>query len=92
MEGAKIELEILKSSKEEIEARIGSMTLVEILRVYLNKDPAVSFAAWKREHPSEKPILKVATKGKTAKKAISDAIASITKELDKTEEAFKKMK
>ncbi|MEK6840466.1 MAG: RpoL/Rpb11 RNA polymerase subunit family protein [Nanoarchaeota archaeon] len=85
-------LEILKISKDEIEARIGSMTLVEILRVYLNKDSSVSFAAWKREHPSEKPILKVTTKGKTAKKAISDAVASIIKDLDKTEEAFKKMK
>ena len=87
-----MELEILKSSKDEIEVRIWSMTIVEILRVYLNKDPAVSFAAWKREHPSEKPILKVTTKGKTAKKAISDAIASITKDLDKAEESFKKMK
>ena len=87
-----MELEILKSSKDEIEVRIGSMTIVEILRVYLNKDPAVSFTAWKREHPSEKPILKVTTKGKTAKKAISDAIASITKDLDKAEESFKKMK
>ena len=87
-----MELEILKSSKDEIEVRIGSMTIVEILRVYLNKDPAVSFAAWKREHPSEKPILKVTTKGKTAKKAISDAVASITKDLDKIEVDFKKLK
>lgn len=87
-----IELEILKSSKDEIEVRLGNMTLVEILRVYLNKDPAVSFAAWKREHPSEKPILRVTTEGKTAKKAINDAIASITKELDKIEADFKKMK
>lgn len=87
-----VELEILKSSKDEIEVRIGSMTLVEILRVYLNKDPSVSFAAWKREHPSEKPILKVITKGKTAKKAISDAVSSITKELDKIESDFKKLK
>ncbi|MEK6847512.1 MAG: RpoL/Rpb11 RNA polymerase subunit family protein [Nanoarchaeota archaeon] len=87
-----IELEILKSSKDEIEVRLGNMTLVEILRVYLNKDPAVSFAAWKREHPSEKPILRVTTEGKTAKKAINDAIASITKELDKIEADFKKLK
>jgi len=87
-----IKLEILKSSKDEIEVRLGSMTLVEILRVYLNKDPAVSFAAWKREHPSEKPILKVTTKGKTAKKAISDAVASVTKDLDKIEADFKKLK
>ena len=87
-----IELEVLKSSKDEIEVRLGNMTLVEILRVYLNKDPAVSFAAWKREHPSEKPILRVTTEGKTAKKAINDAIASITKELDKIEADFKKLK
>lgn len=87
-----MELEILKSSKDEIEVRLGNMTLVEILRVYLNKDPAVSFSAWKREHPSEKPILKVVTKGKTAKKAISDAVASIVKDLDKIEADFKKLK
>ena len=92
MEGVKLELEILKSSKDEIEVRIGNMTLVEILRVYLNKDPAVSFAAWKREHPSEKPILKVIAKGKTAKKAISDAVSSIVKDLDKIEADFKKLK
>ncbi len=87
-----MELEILKSSKEEIEVRLGNMTLVEILRVYLNKDPSVSFSAWKREHPSEKPILKVITKGKSAKKAISDAVASIVKDLDKIETDFKKLK
>lgn len=87
-----IKLEILKNSKEEIEVRLGSMTIVEILRVYLNKDPAVSFAAWKREHPSERPILRVTTKGKTAKKAISDAVAAIGKELDKIEADFKKLK
>lgn len=87
-----MELEILKSSKEEIEVRLGNMTLVEILRVYLNKDPAVSFSAWKREHPSEKPILKITTKGKSAKKAISDAVESIIKDLDKIEADFKKLK
>ncbi len=87
-----MELEILKSSKEEIEVRLENLTLVEILRVYLNKDSGVSFAAWKREHPSEKPILKVVTKGKTAKKAIADAVKEITKDLDKIESDFKKMK
>lgn len=87
-----MELEILKSSKDEIEVRLPNMTLVEILRVYLNKDPSVSFSAWKREHPSEKPILKVTTKGKTAKKAISDAVDAIVKDLDKIEADFKKLK
>ena len=87
-----MELEILKNEKDEIEVRLPNLTLVEILRVYLNKDDSVTFAAWKREHPSEKPILKVQTKGKTAKKAINDAIAAITKDLDKIEDNFKKLK
>lgn len=87
-----MEIEILKSSNDEIEVRLENLTLVEILRVYLNKDSGVSFAAWKREHPSEKPILKVMTKGKTAKKAIADAVKEITKDLDKIESDFKKIK
>ena len=87
-----MDIEILKGSKDEMEVRLENVTLVEILRVYLNKDDSVSFTAWKREHPSEKPILKVQTKGKTAKKAISDAVSAIEKDLDKIEENFKKMK
>ena len=87
-----MDIEILKGSRDEMEVRLPNITLVEILRVYLNKDDSVSFAAWKREHPSEKPILKVQTKGKTAKKAINDAVASIEKDLDKIEENFKKIK
>lgn len=85
-------MNILKDSKEEIEVEMESLTLVEILRVYLNKDSAVTFAAWKREHPTKKPILAVKTKGKTAKKAINDAIDSITKDLEKVEDDFKKLK
>jgi len=87
-----MEIKILKSSKDEIEVEIESLTIVEILRVYLNKDSAVDFAAWKRKHPTEKPILKVKTKGKTAKKAITDAVGSIGKDLDKTLNDFKKLK
>ena len=87
-----MDLEILNSSKEEIEAKLPNLTLVEILRVYLNKDSSVTFAAWRREHPSERPILKVKTKGKTAKKAIADAVDAITKDLDKIEADFKKLK
>lgn len=85
-------MNILKESKEELEAELESLTIAEILRVYLNKDSAVTFVAWKREHPTKKPILSVKTKGKTPKKAISDAISAITKDLDKVEEDFKKLK
>ena len=87
-----MEINVLKSSKDEIELELGSVTIVEILRVYLNKDSSVTFAAWKRKHPTEKPILLVKTKGKTAKKAISDAVNSITKDLDKLDSDFKKLK
>ena len=87
-----MEMNILKDSKEEIEVEIESLTMVEILRVYLNKDSAVTFVAWKREHPTKKPVLAVKTKGKTPKKAISDAIAAITKDLDNIEADFKKLK
>ncbi|GBE20526.1 DNA-directed RNA polymerase subunit L [archaeon BMS3Abin17] len=87
-----MELNILKSTKDELEVQLESLTIVEILRVYLNKDSSVSFAAWKREHPTEMPILAVKTKGKAAKKAVADAVNSITKELDKVAGDFKKLK
>ena len=87
-----MELKILKNSKEELEVELENLTLVELLRVYLNKDSGVSFAAWRRDHPSEKPILKITTKGKTAKKALSDAVSAVVKDLDNLEDEFKKMK
>jgi DNA-directed RNA polymerase subunit L len=87
-----MEMKILKNSKEEIEVEFESLTISEILRVYLNKDSAVTFAAWKRIHPTENPILTVKTKGKSAKKAVNDAVLAITKDLDKTLDDFKKIK
>jgi DNA-directed RNA polymerase subunit L len=87
-----MEMNILKSDKNEIELEIESITIVEILRVYLNKDPSVTFTAWRREHPTKKPLLLVKTKGKTAKKAIDDAVSAIGKDLDKLDAEFKKMK
>ena len=87
-----MEIKIINSSKDEIEAEIGNLTIAEILRVYLNKDSDVSFAAWKRTHPTQNPILKVQTKGKTAKKAINDAVSAITKDLDSFEKDFLNMK
>mgnify|MGYP001409724372 CR=1 FL=1 len=87
-----MELNILKNSKDELEIEFENLTMAEILRVYLNKDSAVTFVAWKRKHPTSKPILLVKTKGKTVKKAINDAISSLEKELDKLESDFKKAK
>ena len=87
-----MEMKVLRNEKDEIEVELGSITIAEILRVYLNKDSGVTFAAWKREHPTKSPILLVKTKGKTAKKAVGDAVTSITKDLDKIEGDFKQLK
>lgn len=87
-----MDINILKSSKDEMEVELENLAIAELLRVYLNKDSSVIFAAWKRDHPSEKPILAVKTKGKTVKKALNDAIVLIIKNLDKLEGDFKKMK
>ena len=87
-----MEMKVLTSAKDEMEVELDSITLVEILRVYLNKDSAVTFAAWKQEHPTKNPILRVTTKGKSATKAINDAVAAVTKDLDKVLADFKKLK
>ena len=83
-------MEILKQDKESIEVQLENLTLAEILRVYLNKNSDVKFAAWKREHSTKKPIL--AVNAKNTKKAIKDAVSEITKDLDKIEKDFSKMK
>jgi len=87
-----MEVKILRENKNELELELESLSIAEILRVYLNKDNEVTFAAWKREHPTKKPILLVKTKGKSPKKAIDEAISLITKELDVIESDFKKLK
>jgi len=87
-----MEIKVLESSKDELKLEAESLTIVEILRVYLNKDSDVTFAAWRRDHPTENPVLLVKTKGKTAKKAVSDAVNAIVKDLDKIESDFKKLK
>jgi len=87
-----MEVNVLKSAKDEIEVELGNITIAEILRVYLNKNSDVSFAAWRREHPTKKPKLLVKTKGKSAKKVIADAVKSIEKDLDKLSDDFKKLK
>ena len=86
-----MEINILKESKDELEFEIDGLTIAEILKVYLNQDSSVEFAAWKQVHPTEKPIVLVRTKGKTAKKAVHDAINVITKELDRLEKDFDKL-
>ncbi len=86
-----MEIEVLKDVKNELEIKIGNLTVAEILREYLHKDSDVIFAAWRREHPSEPCILRVETKGKTAKKAVNDALEAISKDANKIAADVKKI-
>jgi len=87
-----MEVKYLKDEKNEAEIEINSITIAEILRDCLSEDESVSFVAWRREHPTKNPILKINTKGKSARKAVSDAIARIEKEADKLVDDLKKSK
>ena len=82
----------LKDEKDDAEIEMDNATIVELLRVYLAKDESVSFVAWRREHPTKNPILKIKTKGKTVRKALEDAVKQIEKEADKLLDDFKKSK
>jgi len=57
-----MEINVLKESKEEIEIELDNLTIVEILRVYLNKDTGVTFVAWRRNHPTENPRILIKTR------------------------------
>ncbi len=81
--------EIVKQEKNELEVKLDNPTIAEILRVYLNKEE-VDFAAWRKEHPSKPVIIKIQTSNKTVKKAVSDAVASIKKDLEKISSNLKK--
>ncbi len=83
-------IKILEQEKDSIKVEIDSLTIAEILRVYLNKNSSVSFAAWRRNHPTENPILSV--KAKNPKKVIKDAVSTITKDLDKVSKDFSGLK
>ena len=87
-----MEIKILKDEKNELEVQMDNQTVAEVVRVYLNEDDSVKLGVWKREHYSRPLVLKVITEGKTAKKALSDAIAKVRKDLDKYSDEFKKAK
>jgi len=80
----------LKDEKNEADIELDNPTVAEILRVYLAKDENVTFVAWKREHPTKNPTIKIKTSGKTVKKVLQDAVESLEKDLDKIQSEFKK--
>jgi len=84
-----MEIEILKEDKNELELKIDNLTLAEVLRVYLNKQ-GIEFAAWRREHPSKPAVFRIKASGKTAKKAVSEAVAEINADCKKLLSVMKK--
>ncbi|MEX0932818.1 MAG: RpoL/Rpb11 RNA polymerase subunit family protein [Candidatus Pacearchaeota archaeon] len=87
-----MELKVIKDSKDEMEIEFDNLTITELVRTFLNKDDSVTFAAWRREHPTKNPILAIKTKGKSPKKAVNDAVTAATKELERIESEFSKLK
>jgi DNA-directed RNA polymerase subunit L len=69
----------IKNEKNELRVEIDNLTIAELLRKYLNEDSNVTFAAWRREHPTKNPVLTIKTEGKTAKKALLDVIERVKK-------------
>lgn len=87
-----MEVKIIKSEKEHLIIEMNNQTIAELVRVYLNKDSSVEMAVWRRDHPDDPIVLEIKTKGKTAKKALDDAVSTIEKESNKYVEEFKKSK
>lgn len=84
-----MEIEILNQEKNVMELKIDNLTIVEILRAYLNKQ-GVKFAAWKREHPTKPAIIRIESSDKNLKKVVSEAISAIKKDFDKLVSLVKK--
>lgn len=84
-----MEIKILKNEKNELDVELSSLTIAEVLRVYLNKEDA-KLAVWKRDHPTKNPVLHI--ESDHPKKLLKKAIATIEKEIDTITDEFKKSK
>lgn len=84
-----MEVKILKDEKTELDVELSSLTVAEVLRVYLNKEGA-KLAVWKRDHPTKNPVLHI--EGDNPKKVLKAAVAKLEKEIDKVVDEFKKLK
>lgn len=82
---------VIKNDKNELRIELDNLTIAELLRKYLIEDSSVTFAAWRREHPTKNPMLTIKTEGKTAKKALSDAIDRVQKINSEMTSEFKKV-
>lgn len=85
-----MEIKVVSEEKGKLDIEIDNLTIVELMRNYLNKEPGVKLAAWRREHPSKNPILHI--EADNPKAVAKKAISAIQKDLDKYSKEFKAMK
>ncbi len=85
-----MEIKILKNEKNALEIELDNLTIAEFLRNELWQDKATELAVWTRKHPSERPILVLKTKDKTAKKVLIDTISKVRDKSDEILKEFKK--
>jgi DNA-directed RNA polymerase subunit L len=84
-----MEIKIINDEKNTLDIEISSLTIAEVLRVYLNKQGA-KLAAWKKAHQDSAPILHI--ESDNPKKLLKKAITALEKDIDKTVDEFKKLK
>ena len=88
-----MQLKFLKNEPSELEfvLKDNRHTFPNLLRSRLLDDPAVQFVAYKLNHPMDSDAqFIVRTKGKTAKKALEDAVKQIGKDLEEFKETLEK--
>ncbi len=87
-----MQIEVLSEKKNELEFVLKGErhTFPNLLRSALLEDSDVLFAAYKLNHPFDNDSqFIVKTKGKTAKKALGDALKKIDSDLTEFKKAFK---
>ena len=85
-------VEVISQEKDDIELRVDNQTVAELLRMYLNDGDNVRFVAWRKEHPSKPLLMRIQSSSGTVKKAVSEAVKAIGKDLEEIENAVKKSK
>ena len=83
-------IKVIKSEKNELRVELSNLTIAELLRKFLTEDSAVTFAAWRKDHPTKNPVLTIKTEGKAAKKALTDAIEKAEELFSSIKDTFKK--
>ena len=84
-----MEVKILKEEKNTLDVELDSLTVAELMRVYVNKEGA-KLAAWRREHTTSNPVLHI--EADNPKKILKKAVAEVQKELEAITSEFKKIK